>query len=897
MKKWFVLVITMIGLIYWRLWIPEIKAAGDLLFWYPESLESLGGVPMLWREILVPDGFGQYIAYSLWIWPILFLYGLLSDVDFSVLVTLMDLVPFIILGSCGIYNLLSHLKIKGWASSIGTLFYLSNTYILLLIDGGQVYLSLAYAMLPWVFLSYLKSIELGALKNKLIFIAAMFATSVFDIRVLYFIFILIFLSFIFDNIFYPKRFMQSITAHLSLGVCTGLSLVFFHLAWILPSLLAKGLSLPMAYDRLQQVEFLSFSSLGHSLFLLQPNWYLNIFGKVTALRVEFFIIPVLVFLAPILQKRNKNVLLWSCVALLSIFLTKGSQQPFGDIYKWLFDNVPGFVLFRDPSKFYFLSALSYSVLIAFTVEAVGNLKSKFYWLNKAIYFSPLLIFMYLVLLARPAFLGEMTGLFSSPLYKEDYAAMAVSIGSDQQYSRILYIPHQASLGYSSPTHPAVDGLSLIGKRPFALGVKGTYEAVNFLREAPFMGQLLDITGVSYLVFPPLDPRRDDMHPDNIRHYYKFINQISVLPWIEKREEDLKIPVLKTQEHQDKFFLASNLWWVIGSDSIYQESTKSANLKLSNNALVFTEEIAGLGKRLEEFTEAKIVLNNKSLNDLAAIFINSTDLTFPAQKLDFNPDKSGWWKREAIDLMWWRNFLQSKYGIDNTDFDLGGGWAISEGDLRLDVQNKNLKQGSILLARVMESSRGGQLKFYQGDILIGEIGTNNLTKALGESNVRWFEVGKLSNDSKLTLASKGDINVVNALAILDSGEWESYKNKAEQLKSEDRIIDFFSENATFSNGKLEYQKIDSTKYKVKISGLNKPKFFVFSQSYDALWKMNGQEPLPVYSLLGMYRVEKDGEYEVEFEAQKYVYPGFIISLLSITGFSVLLFLSCRRKKTT
>lgn len=895
MKKEILILLSIVVILFWQLWMPEPKIAGDLFFWYPESLKVLAQPPTLWREVLVSDGFGQYIVFSLWIWPVLFLFGLLSSIDYSILVRLIGIIPFILLSAFGIYNLLSYFKIKGWGRFIGTFFYLTNTYVLLLIDGGQIYLGLAYAVLPWTFLFYRQSLESGLLKKKLLFIITILAISVFDIRALYFAFLLIITSFIFDILFNSDKIKTNLISHLLLGLSTGISLLLIHLPWILPSILAKSPSLPVTYDRTQQVDFLSFASLGHSLLLLQPNWFLNTFGKVTTLKPEFYLIPFLVFLAPVLRIKSKKVFYWATVALIAVFLSKGSQEPFGFIYKWLFDNLPGFVLFRDSTKFYFLVSLAYSILFAFTIDSLVNLKFKIAWVNKIIKLTAPIVLLYLIFLARPIYLGQMTGLFSNPLYKEDYANLSKFLAGDKQYSRILYVPHHLPLGYSAPTHPAIDGLYLTGKRPFAIGAKGTYEAVNFLREAPFMGQVLDVAGISYIVFPPLDPRRDDMHPDNVNHYYKFIEQISSLPWVVPQKLPLNIPTIKVQQHQDKFFLASNLWWVVGSDSLYFESTKSANLKLSNNALVFIEEAAGLGQRLQEFPEAKIVLNNKSTNDLAATFIDPQKFIFPAKKLDFNPGINGWWKREAIDLMWWRDFLQTKYGIDNTDFDLGGGWAIAEKKLKLEINDPKIVSDSFLLARVMESSRGGQIKFYQGNSPIGQIDTSSPDRDSKGTNIKWFEIGKLLENNKLSIETEGDINIVNALAVLSNQEWEKYKKEASQLEKEKRVVNFSDENIDLSSAEVKYQEVDATNYKVNISGVSKPKFLVFSQSYDVLWKLNGSYPLPAYSLLNVYRIDSDGQYNMVFEPQRYVFPGFIISLLSMGGISVLLLLSCRRRK--
>ena len=137
---------------------------------------------------------------------------------------------------------------------------------------------------------------------------------------------------------------------------------------------------------------------------------------------------------------------------------------------------------------------------------------------------------------------------------------------------------------------------------------------------------------------------------------------------------------------NRFFITPNAWWVIGSDSLYS-AAMNQRLKFAKNAFIFADEQVGLGQRLNEFPDVKIVLWNKSLLDLAASFMSVDRVIFPAKNLGFNPDKTGWWKREASDLINWRDFLQSKYGIDNQDFDLGGGWAVAEGSLKLTVKNE------------------------------------------------------------------------------------------------------------------------------------------------------------------------------------------------------------------
>ncbi|MCL5019299.1 MAG: hypothetical protein M1426_02325 [Patescibacteria group bacterium] len=656
----------------------------------------------------------------------------------------------------------------------------------------------------------------------------------------------------------------------------GIVLVGFHAFWLWPALSSKPIQLPQTYDRTSQVSFLSFSSLQNSLLLEQPHWPQNVFGRINNPKPEFIFIPLLVFSGLILVRKNQIAGFWFLIAVISTFLSKGSNEPFPQVYSFLFTYLPGFSFFRDPTKFFFLIALSYSILVAFSVQALSKRR-----------IALILLVIYFLFLARPIYLGQMSGMISAPKLQKEFEELGAILKNNGS-GRVFWIPSKAPLGYVDTLHPSVSAAGLSQKRPFAVGIKGPYETFNFLREAPYMGEIFDVSGIGYIAYPYLDPRRDDMHPDNVRYFYTFLDQLSKRAWLTKIDNS-PIPLLKTKQHQDKFFVAPNFWWVIGSDSIYNEATKSAALKLAQNALVFTEEYPGLGKKIDELDDAKIVLNHKTDLDLAASFLNPKDLIFPAKNLGFDPDRSGWWKREAADLVRWRSFLQDKYGIDNQDFDLGGGWAVGEKSLKLVIQNSQFGKDKILLARVMESSKSGELKFYQENKLVGEI----KTMIDGETNVRWFEVGKLSSNQELTIASEGDINVVNVLAIVNSNEWSADQLKAKSYSDQGRVVDFNEKNTLVQSPEIEYQEINPTKYKVFVKGLASPAFLIFSQNYDGLWKMNGREPFPVYSLLNGFEINHDGEYVVEFEPQRYIYPGLIITGITI---SLLCLFLCKSRKS-
>ena len=863
------LLITLLVIIYWRWFLPGPGVANDLPSVSDSLLKSFMDLPWVWLE-KPSEGLGEYTIFTLWSYPLNFLSGVLANIGLGFVIQerMLFLIPFLLFGAGGFWRLCGKLNISSNAKLISTLFYLANTYILLLIDGGQFNVALAYSFFPISFVALEQSIK-GSLKSKILAGLIVSILGFFDIRFIYVLFLLIFLRFLYQ----PTNILSWIKSGLSIT----LILMGLNAYWLLPYLKVPLPETALAF--LTKASFISFTNLGHGVLLLQPHWHKNVFGQITPLRWEFVLIPIFVFLAPILNRKNKEVGFWLLVALISIFLVKGASEPITWVYPWLYHNVVGFSLFRDPSKFFFLVALSYSVLLAISLDVMIKRLAQ---LPKIRFLFITLVIFYLFFLIRPIWLGQMTGTFSQPPFKKEYSQLAQILAQDQKFSRVFWIPTIAPLTWQTLEHPSLEASRLVQKRPFAIGTKGSYEIFNFLREAPYMGEIFNVSGIGYIAYPYLDKRRDDLHPDNIRYYYTFSDQLSDLSWLMKMESS-PIHLWQTRQHQDRFFITPNIWWVIGSDNIYNESTKSANLKLSNNALVFVEESPGLGGRIDEIPQAKVLLNNKTPIDFAASFVDEDHLIFPARQLDFDPDTSGWWKREAADLIRWRDFLQTKYGIDNLDFDLGGGWAVAEGSLKLKVQSEKFVKDKVILARVFESARSGQLKFYQEDLLIGGVTTK---KEDDVTNIRWFEIGQLITNGELTIESTGDINVVNALAILDRQEWVVFQNKAKGM--ENKIVAFDEENIQQMNATVTYQQLNPTQYKVKIQDLTTPTFLVFSQTYDSLWKINGQSALPVYSLLNGFRIDKDGEYTVEFKVQKYVYPGLVISfsILALTAYLLL-----------
>jgi hypothetical protein len=94
------------------------------------------------------------------------------------------------------------------------------------------------------------------------------------------------------------------------------------------------------------------------------------------MRPEFLILPLLayaslLFISKAIKQESKLLLFFALLGLLGSFLAKGANDPFGFIYLWMFDHIPGFVTAADKSE----------VLIIFTPAVPATHIQKNYFIQ------------------------------------------------------------------------------------------------------------------------------------------------------------------------------------------------------------------------------------------------------------------------------------------------------------------------------------------------------------------------------------------------------------------------------------------------------------------------------------------------------------------------------------
>lgn len=442
--------------------LPGIITGGDMSYFFPSMYDNFQIRPSDWA-FFAGNGFGGTAIPHMpviFIISILFFFGKTFHLSWDILSRVFILFPFLICATFFPYFLFKKLFPENPLAIISSLLFVFNTYILMLVSGGLVIIGIAYSLIPLAFLFFLKILDddkknKKQLASKIISLGIIFGIqSILDIRVTY-------ISVVGAGVFLlVKSVIEKSLTKVSMKFIFALLIpmlitVLLNAFWIVPALLFGSNPLEQLgenYTTVESVRFFSFAKFENTISLLHPNWPENIFGKTYFQRPEFLILPILAFLSLLfVNKYNKKIILpVVLIGIIGSFLAKGANEPFGQIYIFFFENVPGFVFYRDPTKWYMLIALSFAILIPFTLF---ELYKKFKRLE---YIIPILFVIYFLITIFSALLGNLLGTLQTSEVPEEYVKFEEFM-LRQKPGRVLWVPSPSRFSYNSEKHPTVYG--------------------------------------------------------------------------------------------------------------------------------------------------------------------------------------------------------------------------------------------------------------------------------------------------------------------------------------------------------------------------------------------------------------------------------------------------------
>lgn len=574
MKKYLVCIsifVVLVAAIFRNIWHAFPISGGDYIIFWPENILYLRNVPFFsWDSTI---GLGSNVLGLMHEAPYNYFLGLLGQLtgfNTAVWERAGWWLPFFIFSFFSSKRLFQYLFPENNFWIFSACIFICNTYVFMMIGGGQIAgIGLGYAISPLVVLHFIKVVE--SVENKQARLRAsllagfLFALQImFDLRIAY-ITLLAASVYIFLALLNRYKNFPYMVSLLVYSLCIPLTLsLLLHLFWILPTVLFRVNTIQQlgpAFNSLQAVKFFSFATFENSFSLLHPNWPENIFGKIYFMRPEFLVLPLLAYLSLVfLPKKNtvtieyKAILFFSLLGLLGAFLAKGANDPFGQVYLWLFGHVPGFIMFRDASKFYLLVALSYSMLIPFSIARVSQ------WLRTKTkgtvqkYIPSIVVFIsagFLLLIIRVALFGQLGGTFHATPVPLEYVQLQAFLTTQENFSRTLWVPVPQRFKFTSPTHPVVSGEDFFAIASVS-GVLTKIQETNAQK-------LVEDAGIRYVIIPDDSEKEIFLkdHKYDVSLHDKTVHVLTKLPWLIPFKTIGKITLLEVIHPQNRFWILDN----------------------------------------------------------------------------------------------------------------------------------------------------------------------------------------------------------------------------------------------------------------------------------------------------------------------------------------------------
>jgi hypothetical protein len=813
-------------------------AFGDAPYYASEHIRTFLSEPIAWVS------WGKMlggVSDVLWIHPYMLLWAALSqffNVDNAIATRLIFYFPSLLLSIISPILLTRYLKYSRLVQFFTALLYTFNTYFILLIDGGKVGVALSYGLFPLALMLLLKLDRPNITRFYAAFITFNLLIAA-DLRIA----IVCFLTYILWPHSKPWKLL--------IIFCS--AVLGLNLYWLIP--LATSLSNDGGGGT--AVSDLQLNSLLNSFTLFQPHWYLNQYGKVSFPYYYFLGIPVLILLS-ILIKKRQNYLLLICF-LIFAFLAKGTTPPLGFVYDWFINNFPFGFAFRDSTKFFVPLILIAGILIGMTVSLF---KKKFG--NVSI----ILIYIYILVLVSPVFLGKMNGNLSGRQENSDIKKINSHLQSESGFFRSAWFTEQSPMSYYSDNKFALHAKDLISIRPIA-SINAGNDAFNYMYQDGEYKEWFDLLGIKYLIFSG-NPRVDKLPEGEAIDWEILKNTVATEEGLIHEDWSTNIPVYSLPQVKPHIFSVKKALFVLGGDEIYRKLEKSdPSFSIGNQAIFFLEDGKWDPQILKNIPaeKASILLNDKG----------ETNFTFSLlQKYFIGPVSninSDWAIRGNQDYLKWKyEFLLN--GIESYEFDYNLGMAFStqKGE-KIEYKVKAPTSGKYMIG----------VRTINKDVSVPiQIEVDNKKFDVITENAASFSWHKelidlTQGDHILTITNNSSFSAINALAIVPESEW----NNSSAITAE--LLNKFESESTFNTNEwnsLGIKQLSPVRYAIEVPEAS---WLVFTDKYNSGWTLSAGEnlskPLPAYSIINAYYINNPGNVILNFKGQEYVRLGEKLSGIS------------------
>lgn len=312
--------------------------------------------------------------------------------------------------------------------------------------------------------------------------------------------------------------------------------------------------------------------------------------------------------SPFLIKANRQqILFFAVLGFSSLFLVLLIIEPLTPIYYWLFNNVPGFGMFREADKFFMLSALSAAFFLGLAAEGFKRYMAKSSsMVRKAL---PLIFISMIVLASSWQFLtGDIAGTIGTVQIPAAYQELDSWLTSQNGDFRIAFFPPAvwattytwAPKWFQDPVVALEAKPTLVIKSEEDLTqsaslTRWVYTALYSNRTSDW-GKLLSVLGVKYLIV-----RLDADMPSDRRDLKAFSLANTLDTWGDQNSLQLEknftsVLVYKNNYQLPHIYQANGLSLIVG-DRGSLISLTNMNFNFNQYPAVFLDDNIGLAESL------------------------------------------------------------------------------------------------------------------------------------------------------------------------------------------------------------------------------------------------------------------------------------------------------------
>jgi len=673
--------------------------------------------------------------------------------------------------------------------------------------------------------------------------------------------------------------------HRKIKYCLKLSLtatifIFLINAWALLPLMKSIMVYPQSLAGGESnISWLMWKSSNTSfLNLLRLHGHLQTFDKYSSnICLIGYVIVVFALSTLILKRNNKYAAFFSALFVSFIFLSKGTHEPFSDVFLFAFYNIPGFWVFRSTWDTFMPPVfISVAVLIAINVDAIYDKVSRSLKRRRATIVNVFISFILVAIIAlyfHPFIYGDMlpsakqNPTFPSQMNLDNYRLSEVSQFINQQDGdfRILLLPYRERAKYNggpstnAPILPYLikkDFLSpLVAYPPTNPKIIQDKAASDIYDGKPDAAKMLGLLNAKYII------QRNDW---DYNWYPGKDTPLFIKEQLRKQDGIVFVKSIGTFDvYENKYFApriyATDSYYVVENLNVMFERVRDKGLCATGEETVFWAATVEGGGTVGVPTISKDTTTVKTGNYSLKIEVGSGGASWSGVRHDYNTPQD-WGSKNIIGLWLYgansgAKFMVTIYGPSWND---ARRWEVPD----------DFTGWKMAVCRLNDPEETW--------------GSFNLSEVIG--------IRVLFGPNK-----RGtwyfNRTIVDMKEIFVPGEKVFFLEKQVDLD-----INEFVEASTAHKPIIAYHRINPTKYSVDVNATG-PFFLVLSESYDVGWKayLNGKQVPEKYHLqangyANCWYVTKKGQYTLTlyYQPQTIFEIGIIITALTFIGLGIYAF---------